>query len=301
MASGPVSTAVTPPVRNLMYPEGARCCSDLQKEKNLRGNDVLKFVLRAVEAAIDSETKFFVENPDGSSIWRQRDELSWGRVNKLGGLDDFRTDYCRFGTAWRKRTKFRTTLHIGGQKVMCKCSKPHIKLRGRCKEKGCNYTQLAEPYPRKLCQLLAAAFAIDCGFWTGHRPLDVAGRARLSALQAGEAKNPGPRRAAPPRPQGGLEDVQLLEPVTVALRNKLWKVFVDWFAANVDVGGEDSSEWAFRSPQAFGAVMVAYGHALYDAGSSLQTTPSPCAEAPRSGEAFSVGSVGGSNEVSRAG
>ena len=114
---------------------------------------------------------------------------------------------------------------------------------------------------------IAAAFAIDCGFWTGHRPLDVAGCARLSALQAGEAKNPGPRRAAPPRPQGGLEDVQLLEPVTVALRNKLWKVFVDWFAANV--GGEGSSEWAFRSPQAFRAVMVAYGHALYDAGSSL--------------------------------
>ena len=94
----------------------------LQKGKNLRGNNMLKFVLRAVEAAIDSETKFFVENHDGSWIWRQRDELSWDRVNKLGGLDDFRTDYCRFGTAWRKRTTFRTNLHIGGQKVMCKRS-----------------------------------------------------------------------------------------------------------------------------------------------------------------------------------
>ena len=120
---------------------------------------------------------------------------------------------------------------------------------------------------KRLCKLLGAAFSIDCGFWGEHRPLDVAGCAKLSALRAGEAKNPGPRRAAPPRPQGGLEDVQLLEPVTVALRNKLWKVFVDWFAANM--GAEDPSEWAFRSPQAFGAVMVAYGHALYDAGSSL--------------------------------
>lgn len=61
--------------------------------------------------------------------------------------------------------------------------------------------------------------------------------------------------------------MQLLEPVTVALRNKLWKVFAEWFAENI--GPQDPSEWAYLSPQAFGAVMVAYGHALYDANSSL--------------------------------
>ena len=160
MASGPVcasfSTAITPPVRSLAYPEGVPWCSDLQKEKNCRGNDMLKFVLKASEAAILSGTKFFVENPDGSWLWRQKDKLSWDRLNKLGGLDDFRTDYCRFGTPWRKRTKFKTNLHIGGQRVLCKCSKPHIKLRGRCKEKGCNYTQLAEPYPKRLEKTMQA-------------------------------------------------------------------------------------------------------------------------------------------------
>lgn len=162
MACGPVcasfSTAVTPPVRTTEYPEGVPWCSELQQRKNIDGNNMLDFVLRAVRVAIIHHVKFFVENPDGSWLWKQRGRLSWDFANRTGKLTDFRIDYCRLGTEWRKRTKFRTNLHIGGQNVMCRCGRRHLQLRGRCREKGCNYTHLAEAYPRKLCEILAAAF-----------------------------------------------------------------------------------------------------------------------------------------------
>lgn len=118
-----------------------------------------------------------------------------------------------------------------------------------------------------LCKFLAAAFSIDGGFWPNHRPLDVAACARLSSLRCGEASHPGPRRPAVRTRHGNLADVELLEPVTVALRSKLWNLFLIW--AKENLGADAMDDWARSSPESFATVLVSYGHNLFEAGSSL--------------------------------
>ena len=97
---------------------------------------MLAFVLKAVKACLDSGTFFFVENPGGSWLWKQIRALSWGRLLAGGSISDFRAEYCRFGTPWRKRAKFSANLLIGGQRPLCNCHHRHLQLRGRCKENG---------------------------------------------------------------------------------------------------------------------------------------------------------------------
>lgn len=118
-----------------------------------------------------------------------------------------------------------------------------------------------------LCKFLAAAFSIDGGLWPNHRPLDVAACARLSSLRCGEASHPGPRRPAVRTRHGNLADVELLEPVTVALRSKLWNLFLIW--AKENLGTDAMDDWARSSPESFATVLVSYGHNLFEAGSSL--------------------------------
>ena len=209
MGAGPVcasfSTAITPPCRTKLYPQGTPWCSLLQQEKNRIGNAQLEFVLRAVCACLerDPPVYFWIENPDSSWIWRQTGKLSWKSVLQAGA-GDLRVDYCRFGTEWRKRTRFRTNLHVKGQSAFCRCLRPHVQLRGRCKEKKVNYTRLAEPYPRALCSLLASAMLMDSKQIAAKRPLDVGLCAKCSRGRIGEATNPGPRPRRTDRAPGSL-------------------------------------------------------------------------------------------------
>lgn len=90
MGAGPVcasfSTAITPPCRTAEFPEGVPWCSAKQRLKNEAGNEKLAFVLKVVEACIRSGVFFWVENPDGSWIWKQRGRLAWDRVLRAVGL-----------------------------------------------------------------------------------------------------------------------------------------------------------------------------------------------------------------------
>ncbi len=270
MAAGPVcasfSTAITPPVRSKEFPAGVPWCTELQRRKNADGNAMLKFVLAVVICCQTHHVFFLVENPDGSWLWRQRGSLSWDAVYAKGACADFRTDFCRYGTPWRKRTKFRTSLSIGGQTVLCNCGKKHVVLRGRSSVHRCNYTKLAEPYPRSLCRILALAIAKDVGL-VSSRPLDVAACAKLGTLRAGEAINPGPRRPLVRQRTVNLGDVELLEPATIALRSKLWDEFSRWFASQF--GTPNLDLWAGVAPGLFAASLAAYGYHCFDAGKSL--------------------------------
>ena len=84
MACGPVcssfSTAITPAVRTREFPAGVPWCSEVQQAKNRDGNLMLAFVLRVVRACLRSKTFFFVENPDGSWLWKQQGALSWDKI-----------------------------------------------------------------------------------------------------------------------------------------------------------------------------------------------------------------------------
>ena len=270
MGAGPVcasfSTAITPPCRNKQFPEGVPWCSQLQQSKNLAGNLQLSFVLEIVMACIKSDVRFWVENPDGSWIWKQRGALSWDGVLAHKSVGDLRVDYCRFGTAWRKRTKFRTDLHLRGQNCFCCCGKRHVVLRGRCRERKMNFTRLAEAYPRPLANVLGAAAVIDAGVSDSRRTLDVAACAKCASRCIGEALNPGPRRAIVRDPEMSLADVNLLEPGTVAIRSRMWHDFSVWADARF---GDGSLDRVCAVPSLLVQVLIAFGYHCFEANVSL--------------------------------
>lgn len=271
MGAGPVcasfSTAVTPPVRSCEYPAGVPWCSSKQQAKNDMGNDFLAFILRCVKACLTAGTVFFVENPDGSWMWRQRrKDLDWSSFLADGRVGDFRTDFCRFGTPWRKRTRFRTSSHLAGQTLLCKCRRKHVVLRGRCKARKANMTKIAEPYPKGLCSLLASALAIDAGFLGERRKLNVCLCAKQSGSRIGEAKNPGPRRPRLPRTGQSLAEVELLEPATIEIRSRIVKDLLDWFT--FEYPGADFQQW-LQVPSLVVHVLVAFGHYAFSVGCPL--------------------------------
>lgn len=271
MVAGPVcasfTTAITPPCRTAEYPEGVSWCSAKQQEKNRVGNAQLAFVVKLVKCCIRAKVKFSVENPNGSWFWKLRGpEHSWDDVMKRPDVGDLKVDYCMFGCPWQKRTRFRTSLHLRHQKLFCSCGLPHLRLRGRCKEKGVNFTRLAEPYPRPLCFGIAYAIGVDAKFFPGlkQKP-DISSCARGTHARLGEAKNPGPRR--PPNPRSGdLADVELLEPVTIALRAKIWSSFVNWVE---DTTGGNFFPWVLGQPSILVDLLISYGHAAFREGVSL--------------------------------
>eukprot|EP00438_Fugacium_kawagutii_P025277 Skav207212 [mRNA] locus=scaffold1244:113945:117027:+ [translate_table: standard] len=270
MGGGPVcrsfSTAITPPCRTRAFPQGVPWASELQQEKNRTGNEQLRFVLHLVSIFISLGLFFWIENPDSSWFWRQQNELSWDSVMALPGVGDLRLDYCRLGTKWRKRTRFRTNTHLAGQRCFCRCTAPHVKLRGRCKLRRVNMTRLAEPYPRALNHMLAAAVLIDMGALPGRRKVDVAACAKCNSLRIGEAAHPGPRRNYDRASRPGLDEIQLLEPATVKLRSQVWQRFKDWVETNFD---ELFFSKVLLHPVLLVQVLVAFGYAQFDAGMAL--------------------------------
>ena len=275
MVAGPVcssfSSAITPPTRTLLHPEGVPWASGLQSYKNDQGNRMLAFTLRMVRVCIACSIFFVVENPDSSWMWRQkRDDLKWDDVFETDPYaGDLRLDFCRFGTRWRKRTRFRCNLNVAGQRILCACQEPHLVLRGRCKAKGVNYTKLAEPYPRKLCGALAAAILSSAGFFGERRVLDLASCAKVTNKRIGEANHPGPRRNTyrPHRGSIDLSSVELLEPATIKIRAKVWDRFISW--TNGEVGAGVAEQWLSSCPPLFVQLLVAFGYALFHGGESL--------------------------------
>lgn len=136
MAAGPVrasfSTAITPPWRTPVFPEGRP--TDEQRGKVELGHRQLAFTLELVQTCLTCNVIFWIENPDNSWFWRQRGSLSWEAILADGRVGDCRVDQCRFGAPWRKRTRFRTNCHLRSQKLLCGRDHVRVKLRGRCRQ-----------------------------------------------------------------------------------------------------------------------------------------------------------------------
>ena len=272
MACSPVcasfSTAITPPWRTCEYPAGRPDLTELQNVKIRLGQQQLEFTLALVRICIEVKVIFWVENPDSSWFWRQKGKLSWDRILATPGVGLFRCDQCRYNTRRRKRTRFFTNCHLAGQKVLCRCTEPHVVLRGRCKEKAMNYTKLAEAYPRKLCEELSAAVGIDAGLYPKFRKLAVSDCARCGHSRIGEAANPGPRarrNALVPR-AGNLDDIEMLQPATVAMRKKFWTAFTEWLDEELGEGALDS---CLTSPALMVRALESYGNKEFSAGTPL--------------------------------
>ena len=170
---------------------------------------------------------------------------------------------CRFGCPWRKTTRFRTGGQLVGQ--LCNCERAHTQLRGRCQKRKVLWTKLAEPYPRRLCNLLAAAVVQDAGLQGEYRRLDIARCAKAGRCRIGEAAVPGPR-AAPVRRPALLGSVALVEPRTAAVREQHWGAFLRYLSSEL---GADGVRSVLAVPALLVSLLCSYAQVMYDAGTPL--------------------------------
>eukprot|EP00438_Fugacium_kawagutii_P003588 Skav221596 [mRNA] locus=scaffold1698:358778:363001:+ [translate_table: standard] len=224
------SVAVTPPVRSSRFPRGKPGLSANMRLKVSQGNSHADFLKELIAEAEQADCRYWFENPDLSWLFRQK---GYEKFRDSRSDHIFRCSFCRFGTPWRKNTRFGTDLQdLAGLRLMCKCKKGHKPLRGFSKlHKKC-WTAVAEPYPRALNCIIAGA-CCAAGGWSKFQRLDVASCCRSCTLRVGEASNPGPRRVKQ-RQHDDLLDIQLVSAPTAALESRLLKVFVEWCSAHVD-------------------------------------------------------------------
>eukprot|EP00438_Fugacium_kawagutii_P024531 Skav231382 [mRNA] locus=scaffold1586:905940:907367:- [translate_table: standard] len=226
------------------------------RQKLIDGNSHSIWLGRLIKRCDALGIWYWVENPDGSFIWIQPE---WQKLEAWNKKRFFKTDFCRRGTPWRKRTRFLTNTALRGTARLCAGNHRHIVLRGRSKKHGIAWTKVAEPYPRGLCRLLARAVCshaldLDMVAFCGHRRI-------------GEAKNPGPRRRFPQAKDPlQLDGVQLIRPETVALGKMHWDKFLNWLGSNLDEA-TISSLWVI--PGLMGSMMAAYGRFWYGEGGAL--------------------------------
>ena len=90
-----------------------------------------------------------------------------------------------------------------------------------------------------------------------------------SALKDGlaRAKNPGPQQSRRiPRDSRLLEEVQLVEPVTQALQQRVWVAFQQWLQSQFSADTVEQMLWC---PALLAAILKTYGLHLYSTGHAL--------------------------------
>ena len=268
LSAGPVcssfSCAITPPWRSRTYPAGIPGLLGRQYDKVREGNAMLEFLLNLVEECERRQMIYLIENPLSSWMWSQP---AWSKCSSRRALWDFLVDFCVFGTPWKKATRFRTNGQLGGQRMRCSRDHSHRILRGRDRETGRSLTKSAEPYPRRLCVLIAQCACQDVGWIDNCRPFDISRCAKCTNARIGEASNPGPPKARKNRPNVVLSEVPLVQPATAALQRTVWTQFVSW----VSVGaGAEASAAMLSVPEILVEMLCAYGQVLYSKGGPLQ-------------------------------
>ena len=264
---GPVctsfSTAITPPVRSTAAPYGLETVSDKMRVKIEEGNRMAIWFFSFLEYCLERKLRIWMENPATSFMFRLPEWQSL--LQRWPSVQAWLVDYCRYGTRWRKRTKFYTDGPLGGRRDLCRCGKPHQLLRGRSAMHKKSWTAVAQPYPLGVCEELAVNLL--AGLQNGvekpraGRPSDAAfaGKGRI-----GEASNPGPRRAAGSR-SGYLDDVALVEPKTLAIQTRVWNDFADWLNSQLSAAAVESVMKHFGL---LAQVLKEYGCHLYGEGRS---------------------------------
>ena len=224
------SMAITPPVRSPRFPRGVPWASRAMRQKIADGNSHSDFAVVVIECVEEHNGWYWLENPDSSYIWKQK---GLRRFRDPSGSNVFRCDYCRFGTPWRKRTRVATNVEaLMGLRCMCRCTGPHVNLRGSHPTLKKPWTSVAEPYPKAFSDLVGLACGSAAG-WTSKK-LNVAGCCRSTSLRVGEATNPGPRGHRAAR-HFSLETAPVQTSASLALGDKCW---INFTSANVTQLGD---------------------------------------------------------------
>ena len=266
LQAGPVcasfSRAVRPAVRTAAQPEGIDEMTEAMAIKVAIGNAMASWITKLVRLVISLQLPFWIENPAGSFLWLQPD---WVQLAEEFALEAFLTDYCRWGTPWRKRTKFVGRFQGAGIRLLCWCERPHVKLVGYSVAHKCCWTKAAEAYPRSLARYLAAAIAEELKPEKRRRFVDPGSLAKCGRGRIGEAANPGPRRSHT-NPDIDLEEVALVRPATIALQYRVHRMFLDWLQSQLS-----AETWGSvcRSPHLQVIFLRSFGNWLYNNGQAI--------------------------------
>ena len=265
--AGPVcssfSRAVCPPVRSALQPTGVDSMTDSMREKVAIGNAMATWLASFISRCLDAGLKVWVENPSGSYLWLHP---AWVRIIRKYSLNYFQTDYCRWGTPWRKRTKFYGNFWNGVEKLSCSCSRKHIQLRGYSHQFRMSWTKAAESYPARLAVYLAARLVESLKPIQRQRRLDAAACARSSSRRIGEATNPGPRQRQPRSDLPDLERINLVLPATQLLQQRVHSRFVAWLES--ELGSEVLDRFSV-DPSLQVHFVRAFGNWLYQTGEPM--------------------------------
>lgn len=254
------SRAITPSVRSAEHPKGIPTMRASIRERVAAGNSHSMWLAKIINICITMQILWWVENPDTSYLWWQ---VEWKKIFARINGQCFRLDFCRFKTPWRKRTKIATTNRLAGVKMLCDGSHSHRVLRGRSAAHGQAWTKVAEPYPRRLCALLAHAVCADLQILR----MKTRGACFTDSMRIGEASNPGPRRRTfVPQDVSMLDGVELIRPETVALGRTHWEKFCSWCKGAL---GDVEFERLWMVPALMGPMLAAYGRYWYSCGGAL--------------------------------
>ena len=261
-SSGSFSRAIGAAVRSRAEPQGIRPVPAGMAEEIRTGNSHSFWLAFIIQLCIGLKIHFWVSNPDGSYFWTQPE---WKQVGAHILENCYRVDFCAFNTPWRKRTRFFTSGSLRGVKRLCNGKHAHLLLRGKDKKSGMSLTQVAAPYPRALCSLLAWHACKDARLLTTCTSLTC----RHDHRRIGEAKNPGPRaRRVVSRNLQDLNNVELVRAETAALGEKIYSQFLKWLELSLDIA---TIHKLFLVPALMGYMVAAYGKFLYAKGDALYT------------------------------
>ena len=270
ITAGPVcssfSRAVRPAVRSAAWPRGFEDLTANMAKKVAEGNAMSQWLASLVLLAIEFMLIWWVENPSGSYLWHQPE---WLEIQQRLGVGFFSTDYCRWGTPYRKRTRFLGNLVCCPDALHCLCTRPHVKLVGYSRQHGCSWTLVAQPYPSSLCKFLALAVSESLKPISRRVKLDIAACAKHSGRGAriGEAQHPGPRLRRPEDPLlTDLEQVDTVKPATRLVQAKAVEKYSRWLGRNLTAAAVASLD---SMPQLYVLFLRAFGNWMFQQGQAM--------------------------------
>ena len=154
-----------PRLRSDEFPLGLAQLRPHDAKKVAIGNILMRFSIRVMLMALRMLLPFTLENPARSRLWICPPVRALLRRKYVAAQQ---VEYCSFGMPWKKSTLF-VAVHvnleplsphrcIGAKRGLCKYTgHAHVPLMGQLPD-GRWMTHVAEPYPRKLCTVVAGCF-----------------------------------------------------------------------------------------------------------------------------------------------
>ena len=156
-------------VRTKQHPYGVPQLTPGDAEKVRLGNSCFKSAYEIICCLNKYGIPWILENPHSSKCWYLPE------MQKLMSLPTVHvrvTDFCCYGTRWRKRTRLlignidpQDSLGLqktcSGTRGFCgRSNRKHFQLTGSGPG-GVPWTRIAQPYPRQLCHVLAHTLVVD--------------------------------------------------------------------------------------------------------------------------------------------